>query len=62
LLICLTAVLKNFIIDLKDFNHWLKTRRGEMYTLLIKNGIIIDGTGNPWFRGDVAIEGDTIKK
>jgi N-acyl-D-amino-acid deacylase len=33
-----------------------------MYTLLIKNGIIIDGTGNPWFRGDVAIEGDTIKK
>ena len=24
--------------------------------ILIENGIIMDGTGNPWFRGDVAIE------
>jgi dihydroorotase/N-acyl-D-amino-acid deacylase len=30
------------------------------YDLLLKNGLIVDGTGSPWFRGDVAIKGDTI--
>ena len=30
------------------------------YDLLLKNGRIVDGTGSPWFRGDVAIRGDTI--
>jgi N-acyl-D-amino-acid deacylase len=31
-----------------------------MLDILIRNGRIVDGTGNPWFPGDVAIEGDTI--
>jgi len=30
--------------------------------LLIKNGRILDGTGNSWFWGDVAIKGDKIYK
>jgi N-acyl-D-amino-acid deacylase len=30
--------------------------------LLIRNGKIIDGTGNPWFLGDIEIEGDEIKQ
>jgi N-acyl-D-aspartate/D-glutamate deacylase len=30
------------------------------YDLLIQNGRIVDGTGNPWFYGDVAITGDKI--
>jgi N-acyl-D-aspartate/D-glutamate deacylase len=30
------------------------------YDLVIRNGKIIDGTGNPWFLGDVAIRGDRI--
>ncbi len=30
------------------------------YDVLIRNGRVIDGAGNPWFRGDVAIRGDTI--
>jgi N-acyl-D-amino-acid deacylase len=30
------------------------------YDLVIRNGKIVDGTGNPWFVGDVAIRGDKI--
>ena len=28
--------------------------------ILIKNGHVVDGTGGPWFQGDVAITGDRI--
>ncbi len=31
-----------------------------MLDLLIKNGKIIDGCGNPWFYGEIGIEGDRI--
>jgi len=34
----------------------------EAYDLIIMNGRIVDGTGNPWFYGDVAIRGDRIIK
>jgi N-acyl-D-amino-acid deacylase len=30
------------------------------YDLLIRGGRIVDGTGNAWVRGDVALRGDTI--
>jgi len=30
------------------------------YDLLIRNGNVIDGAGNPWFAGDVAVTGDRI--
>ena len=32
------------------------------FDLLIRGGRIVDGTGNPWFLGDVAIRGDRIAK
>ncbi len=28
--------------------------------IVIRGGTIVDGTGNPWFNGDVAIRGDRI--
>lgn len=30
------------------------------YDLVIRNARIVDGTGSPWFRSDVAVRGDNI--
>lgn len=30
------------------------------FDLVIRNGKIVDGTGNPWYHGDVAVKGDRI--
>jgi N-acyl-D-aspartate/D-glutamate deacylase len=32
----------------------------EPYDLVIRHGRIVDGTGNPWFVGDLAVRGDRI--
>ncbi|MFH0991647.1 MAG: D-aminoacylase [bacterium] len=32
----------------------------DQFDILITNGTIVDGTGNPWYRGDVGIRGDRI--
>jgi N-acyl-D-amino-acid deacylase len=32
----------------------------DAYDVVITNGRVVDGTGNPWFYGDVAIRGDRI--
>jgi len=31
-----------------------------VYSVLIRNGRIVDGSGNPWFKGDVGLQGDRI--
>ena len=36
------------------------TAQDQPYDLLIRNGRIVDGSGNLWYRGDVAVRGDTI--
>lgn len=32
----------------------------ERYDVIIRNGRVLDGSGNPWFRADVALRGDRI--
>jgi N-acyl-D-amino-acid deacylase len=36
-------------------------QRAQPVDVLIRGGKIVDGTGNPWFLGDVAIRGDRIE-
>ena len=40
----------------------LPARQGATYDLLLVNGRVVDGTGSPWYRADVAIKGDTIAR
>ena len=35
-------------------------RQGETFDILIRNGRVLDGSGNPWRRADVGIRGDRI--
>lgn len=38
------------------------TSPAESYDVIIRNGRIIDGSGNPWVSGDIAIRGERIAK
>jgi N-acyl-D-amino-acid deacylase len=37
-----------------------RATQGAAYDLVLRNGKIVDGTGNPWFYADLAIQGDKI--
>lgn len=37
------------------------TQKSRMLDLKIINGRILDGTGAPWYRGDIGVRGDTIE-
>jgi N-acyl-D-aspartate/D-glutamate deacylase len=54
----LPAVLLGLAAMLPANEAWAQS--GEPYDLLIRGGRIVDGTGSPWFAGDVAIRGDQI--
>jgi N-acyl-D-amino-acid deacylase len=34
--------------------------QGTRYDLIIRNGRVLDGSGNPWFYADIAVSGDRI--
>jgi N-acyl-D-amino-acid deacylase len=59
-----SAVL-TLILLLVTFLHQLLAQAGSTensldYDVIIKNGKIIDGSGNPWVSGDIAIRGERI--
>lgn len=40
----------------------LVSTQAPSYDIILRGGRIIDGTASPWYRGDVAIRGDTIAR
>ena len=38
----------------------VRAQSNQPFDVIIRNGRILDGAGNPWFRGDVGIRGDRI--
>src|SRR5437667_4343385 len=45
-----------------DTSVFAQLNQSSAYELIIKNGRIIDGSGNPWVSGDIGISGDRIAK
>ncbi len=52
--------MKSLIYVLLVFNLFTSCASKETYDVIIKNGQILDGSGNPAFTGDIGIKGDTI--
>jgi len=53
------TVFSTLIVLVFSFAVLSKSGTGK-FDILVKNGKIVDGTGNPWFLGDIGITGDTI--
>jgi dihydroorotase/N-acyl-D-amino-acid deacylase len=54
LILLLTALLHQLLAQASS------TQNSIDYDVIIKNGKIIDGSGNPWVSGDIAIRGERI--
>jgi N-acyl-D-aspartate/D-glutamate deacylase len=55
--------MKQFILSLALLGTLSATNlsaQNLLYDLVLRNGKIVDGTGNPWYYGDVAIKEDRI--
>jgi len=44
------------------FSVWACVPSAKKFDLVIQNGFIIDGTGNPWFKADIGIQGGQIAR
>jgi hypothetical protein len=51
--------LERIAVAVYDASATLQAHRDE-YDVIIKNGSIVDGSGNPWMSGDIAIRGDRV--
>src|SRR5689334_10632638 len=56
----IARVVRNFLCaGVLLFAHMVSATEAS-YDLVLRNARIVDGTGSPWFRADLAIRGDTI--
>ncbi|MBA3342207.1 MAG: D-aminoacylase [Gemmatimonadaceae bacterium] len=60
LILCATVVAVGALASCAPSVRPGGTPAGPRYDLLITNARIVDGTGNPWYRGSVAVAGDRI--
>ena len=54
--------MRRFVVALAAAGAALAFAAEPEFDLVLRNGRIVDGTGAAWFRGDVAIRGDTIAR
>jgi len=54
--------LLSLVLVLAVASAALPARQAATYDLLLVNGRVVDGTGSPWYRADVAIKSDTIAR
>lgn len=53
--------ISTYLIALFVFFFILKSLTPPQdFSILIKDGFILDGTGNPWYKGDIGIDGNRI--
>ena len=57
-----TSILTVFVVAAVWLAAWTSGLLAQepQYDILIRGGRIVNGTGNPWFSGDVGITGDRI--
>ena len=51
--------MRRFLV-LLAFMPLLAGAQSPAYDLILRGGRIVDGTGSPWYRGDIALRADTI--
>src|SRR5262245_13024445 len=61
----MTSLRHRFVVSAIGFGvlfsaHSFAQRTANAFDVLITNGRIVDGTGAPWFRGDIGVTGDNI--
>jgi dihydroorotase/N-acyl-D-amino-acid deacylase len=52
--------MKKLLLFVLAFSSLFALAQGPQYDVLIRNGKVVDGSGNPWFYADVGIVGDRI--
>src|SRR5207248_8097829 len=52
--------MKTKLLLILFFGIFTASAFSQQYDMLIRNGKIVDGSGNPWFYGDLGIIGDGI--